>query len=93
MNLPDSFAEPDANALRRGPRAVGVAADSASRLIHDLNNVLTVMLTTSSFLGAEVNPQSPLFGDVNDIVNQARRAATLVQQLSQQLRAEGRRAL
>lgn len=93
MNLPDLLMETDASAPRRGPQSVAAPAMGASRLIHDLNKVLTVMLTTSSFLGAEVHPQSPLYSDVNDIVNQARRAASIVQQLSQHLRNEGRQAL
>lgn len=82
----------DLIAPRRGPQPVRTAPKDAARLIHDLNNALTVVLTTSALLCSEIPAQSPLAPDVQDIFKQARAAADLVQQLSQQLRVRSRKA-
>ena len=90
------FREPnvalDMSLPRFGPQAAQARDKDAAGLIHDLNNALTVVMTSSVLLASQVPPQSPLFPDVSDIFKQARVAADLVQKLSQELRRAGRQA-
>lgn len=53
----------------------------AGGVAHDFNNILSVIISYSSFVLAELEPGSPLHTDVEEIALAAERAAALTQQL------------
>lgn len=59
---------------------------NAERLLHDLNNALTVVLSTAAMLHADVPATSPFAVDVSDLHANARVAAALVEALAHELR-------
>jgi|GEM_PF-5133026 len=73
-------------AMRRGPKLVRPEQADAQRLIHDLNNALTVVLSAANMLHAELPATSSLSDDVNDVYTHARAAVLIAQSLSQELR-------
>jgi predicted component of type VI protein secretion system len=71
---------------RRGPKLVTPEQANAQRLIHDLNNALTVVLSAANMLQGELPANSTLADDVNDVYTHARSAVAIAQSLSQALR-------
>jgi len=53
----------------------------AGGIAHDFNNLLTVILGYSQVLSAELGPQHPLRGKVDETLKAGERAATLIRQL------------
>jgi PAS domain S-box-containing protein len=53
----------------------------AGGIAHDFNNVLSVILSCADLMRAELNPDEPLRGDVEEIRTAAQRAADLTRQL------------
>jgi hypothetical protein len=71
---------------RRGPKPMTPEQANAQRLIHDLNNALTVVLSAANMLQSELPANSTLADDVNDVYTHARSAVSIAQSLSQALR-------
>ena len=67
------------------PDAQG-SSSAAQRLGHDLNNVLTVILTYSTFLEASLEASDSRHADAVEIVAAARRAVQLTRQLAIELK-------
>lgn len=71
---------------RKGPKWVSSEQANALRLVHDLNNALTVILTSANMIRAELPVISSLTDDVNEVYKQARGAVSIAQKLSEELR-------
>jgi signal transduction histidine kinase len=57
------------------------AAEEALKVIHALNNVLSVITTFASTLAEEIEPDHPSRESVDEIVRAAKRAGTLSRKL------------
>ncbi|MBX3274061.1 MAG: response regulator [Sandaracinaceae bacterium] len=53
----------------------------AGGIAHDFNNMLSVILSYAEMIGAELQPEEPLYADVEEILEATRRAADLTRQL------------
>ena len=60
---------------------LAVIGKLAGGVAHDFNNMLSVILTYSSFLAADCLPDDPRQADLQEVLEAGRRAATLVRQL------------
>ena len=53
----------------------------ASKVGHECNNLMAIILAATEFLAEDLDPDSPLIADVKMIEDAARRASTLNRQL------------